>query len=372
MSTSGVRRQPPGTPRGGEFAPFTQGEPLDDGALTDGQDYTIATEDGVVIAQVGHRDISSPGSGPGESIVGRDTVYTTRYDTKEEKLAAIHSELEKHVADLADDQQWQDYLDAAARFHQYSLSNQLLIAVQTQGKATRVAGFQKWKEFDRSVMKGEKGIVILAPRTVNATVKDGAGNPVLGDDGKPLKRRTVIGFTTATVFDVSQTQGKELPRSRWNDNLAEAPPDGYAEDLEQAIRDHGYEVEYAETGDGSAGYTSAGRRKVVIGPGSPANQARALAHELGHIACGHMENLEGYHSGHGGKRSKFETEADSVAYVLSRANGMSGEMLTNSGDYIAGWAHGDNDLVRKTGEHVQKTVKGLLTPGRFRNADKQY
>jgi antirestriction protein ArdC len=211
--------------------------------------------------------------------------------------------------------------------------------------------------------------VILAPRTVTEPEKDDTGNPVKGPDGKPAKRRRVIGFTTATVFDVSQTDGKPLPHSRWNDELPGEPPDGYREDLEAAIRDAGYEVEYAETGDGSAGYTSPGSKKVVIGPGSPANQARTLAHELGHIASGHMDNIADCHSGHGGKRSQFETEADSVAYVLSRANGMPGEMLTNTGDYIAGWSGGDTELVGKTGEHVQKTVKELLAPGRFRNAD---
>lgn len=300
------------------------------------------------------------------SIVDRDSVFTRRYDTQEERLAAIQSELEKRVTSLADDERWQDYLDTMAKFHRYSFSNQMLIAVQTNGQATRVAGFNKWKEMDRSVRKGEKAITILAPKIANIIKKDASGNPVIGDDGKPVKERRVVGFTTASVFDVSQTDGKPLPRSRWDQELSEEPPPGFKADLEQAISEAGYTVHYEPTGSAAAGYTDPSTKRVVVGPGSPANQVRTLAHELGHISCGHVdESPNAYHADRGAK----ETEAESVAYVLCRANGMSPQIGDNSGDYIAGWGGTDGEQVRKSAELVQKTVKGLLAGGLFRNAD---
>src|SRR5699024_10680204 len=80
-----------------------------------------------------------------------------RFGSLDEKLSAIHTELEAKIAGLGDDEQWQSYLDTMSRFHTYSLSNQLLIQIQRPG-ATTVAGFRKWKEMGRHVKKGERGI----------------------------------------------------------------------------------------------------------------------------------------------------------------------------------------------------------------------
>lgn len=136
MSPATIKRVRQGVPAGGQFA--TQGRTEIDLELTGD-------------------DASSPAD-PAEhgSIVERESLYTQRYETIDDKLAALHGEIEGHDAALADDDYWHSYLDAMSKFHRYSFGNQLLIAMQTRGQASHVMGFRKWTELDRSVMKGEK------------------------------------------------------------------------------------------------------------------------------------------------------------------------------------------------------------------------
>lgn len=293
------------------------------------------------------------------------TVFTKKYDTIEEKLEALRGELDEGVANLASDADWHNFLNTMGEFHNYSLSNQMLIQIQCPG-ATRVAGFQKWKkEFERNVMKGEKGIVILAPRMIRKDVKDAAGKPVMVD-GKATKRPQVIGFTTASVFDISQTDGKDLPSDL--QGFSEEPPAGLAEDLTALIEDEGYTVEFKKLDGQMHGYTSPAEKKVVIDPQhSAGSQAKTLAHELGHIKAGHLDRTDEYHSGTGGCRGEMEVEAESIAYVVCRANGMSTEINRSSSTYLDSWTRNDKETIKRTAEHVAKTVKTLIGSGKFRN-----
>lgn len=284
-----------------------------------------------------------------------------RYDTLEEKIDAMKEELSAGVADLADDENWQRHLEVMSQFHQYSFQNQILISIQ-RPNATRVAGFKVWKSVGRSVMKGEKGIAILAPKVVNARDKV-TGEPELDENGKPKRR--VVGFTSATVFDVSQTDGEPLPEVY--QELSEEPPAGFVEDLEKAIAANGYEVVYEKTGDASLGYTSPKTKRVVIDPDlSPGTRATTLAHELGHIECGHMDRLDEYHTGHGGCRGEMEVQAESFSYVLSRMNGMQTNLKPAS-EYVAGWGRHDADALRKVGDTLQKAVKGAVGRVKWQN-----
>ena len=294
-----------------------------------------------------------------------ENPFTHRYDSVEEKVKAMQAELAKAVDDLADDENWTRHLNVMARFHGYSLSNQMLIAIQ-RPDATRVAGFKTWQAIGRQVRKGEKGIAILAPRLVNA--RDSNGDLILDDDGKPRKK--IAGFTTATVFDVAQTEGEPLPERIW-EQLSEEPPAGFVEDLVSAVERAGYRVEYRDMSDRSArGFTSASGSKLVVVDSSTTagTQATTLAHELGHILCGHMGNVEDYHVGHGGRRGDMEMEAESFAYVIARANGMATH-ISPASEYIAGWSRRAQADLRATGETVQKAVKAALTGSSWRNAE---
>jgi len=341
MSANTITRVQPGVPSGGQFAAGTHAE----------TDVSLGAE-------------------PAASIVDRDSLFTQRYDTLDEKLTAIHGELETRVAALAEDDDWNRYLDTMSRFHHYSFSNQMLIGVQTHFEATRVAGFKTWQGMNRQVRKGEKGISILAPKTIRKDATDSAGKPTLGPDGKPAKKSVIIGFTAVSVFDVSQTDGEPLPDGESMMTLSEEPPPGFQEDLAAAITESGYAVSYDDIPGTARGFTDPHGHRVVIRAGmSEANQVNTLAHELGHIKAGHVEKLDEYHSGHNGNRGAFEVEAESISYVLCRNQGMSADVGDKSGRYVAGWGNTDPEAVRRSAEHVQKTVKTILGSGRWRNSE---
>lgn len=287
-----------------------------------------------------------------------EIVFTKKYDKVKEKVEAFHAELELAVAGLGDDTNWNNYLHTMSNFHFYSLYDQLLISLQ-RPDASRVAGFRKWQEHDRSAMKGEKGISILRPAVVKTKEKDAAGKPVIGPDGKPVSSSKVIGFSTATVFDVSQTDGKPLPEAYAE--LSEEPPAGFIEDLEQSIRDAGFAVSYEAIPGNGHGFTEpTGKRVVIDEKLSPAERAMTLAHERGHIELGHLERMAEYHTGHDGARGAMEVEAESFAYVVCRAQGMSTAVGGASSTYVAGWSRTDPTAVRKSAEAVAKAVKTVL------------
>lgn len=304
-----------------------------------------------------------------------ESVFTKRYETLDEKVEAFHAELEDQVAALADDEHWNAYLATMSKFHRYSMFNQLLIAAQPRvdenGElcaATRVAGYRKWEEFGRHVKKGEKAIGIFAPKMVRITETDAAGKPVKDAKGKLVKNSRCVGFTTASVFDVSQTEGDPLPEV--DRELTETPPEGFKEDLEAAITDAGFTVSYEPIAGGASGFTEpAGKRVVVDSSLSPANTAQVLAHELGHIKAGHLERMDEYHTGHAGSRGVMEVEADSVSATLCRSQGMSADVVRASSYYVAGWSRDNPDAVKESAQKVSTTVKAILGSGTWRNSE---
>ena len=302
---------------------------------------------------------------PEISLDAEETVFTKRYESVKEKIAAFHDELETRVADLADDENWQNYLHTMGAFHRYSFLNQILIQSQ-RPDATRVASFRKWKELDRSVMKGEKGISILRPAFAKTEEKDANGKPAIGPDGKPIVGRKIIGFSTASVFDVAQTEGKPLPTA--HEELTEDPPAGFIENLEASIRSLGFTVSYEKIPGAARGFTEPGR--VVVDESlNPAERARTLAHEHGHVSLGHLDRIDEYHQGHDGKRGAMEVEAESFAYVVCRSQGMSPLVGGTSATYVAGWQGADTETVRRSAEAVSKAVKGVLGSEIFAEAE---
>ena len=297
-----------------------------------------------------------------------EDAFTRRYGTVEEKIAAFQDELNKKIQTLGEDKNWLAYLGTMSRFHRYSLNNQLLILIQ-RPDATQVAGFNKWKELGRHVCRGERGMSILAPQVVRSALKDENGAPVLGKDGKPLKSQRVVGFKAVKVFDIAQTDGKPLPQPP-GANLSEEPPAGFREDLEKAVRDAGYSVVYSDS-IAAEGATNPKEQTVTIASRlTPALQAATLAHELGHIRAGHLERTAEYHTGHGGQRGQMEIEAESIAYAVCRANGMSTQLGDASGSYVAGWSRSAPEgAVKESAQRVSAVVKEILTSSGWRNID---
>jgi len=263
--------------------------------------------------------------------------------TRTDKLAEAHELLVASVESLTSGDDWARMLEVASRFHRYSAGNVFLIALQ-RPDATRVAGYRTWQSLGRQVRKGEHGIRILAPcRYVDAIVTD--------DDGTEHKTYGVRGFTTTTVFDVSQTDGDGLPDM--GPTLLEG--DGVAglwEGLAAQVTALGYRLERGDCG-GANGRTDHGARTVTVrGDVSDAQATKTLAHELAHVI------LHPCTTAYFQCRGRSEVEAESVAFLVCRAAGLSSDGYTFP--YVAGWADGDAAKVRETADDVLTTARAIL------------
>jgi antirestriction protein ArdC len=300
-------------------------------------------------------------------------TYEKKGPTLTEKLEGYKEELKSRVTALADDANWNHYLTSMSKFHNYSWNNQILIDIQTKGQATHVAGYKTWQSLGRTVNGGEKAIAIIGFRKIKVDATDRNGNKIMGADGKPEKKEIPNFFGTG-VFDIAQTSGDALPEA--HAKMTAEPPVGLTNDLEATIKAKGFSVEYVDNLRGAKGSTSTDPNRKVVQILSSLNdgeRAKTLAHELFHIASGHIERADEYHTGHGGQRNAMEVEAESGAYVLLRANGMD-EHADTSATYVAGWAgvRGGNDrekMVANAAENVAKTTRSLLTDFEWQNSD---
>jgi len=292
------------------------------------------------------------------------TSSTTSTTGGQDKLAALHEQISDGVAALVESDGWRAMLDTAAKFHSYSLGNLLLIGAQAP-QATRVAGFRTWQSVGRQVRKGERGIVILAPCTYRRKAADQAepaapagqqpattcsgGAALQGGGGK----QQVRGFRAVHVFALHQTEGAPLPEVAPALMTGQAPA-GLWDDLAGQVTGYGYAL---ERGDccGANGYTDPTRQVVRVRDDiDNAHAVKTLAHELGHLECGHVTDLPTYLTCQG----RCEVEAESVAYVVAAAHGLDASGYTFA--YVAGWAGGDLTCVRQAAETVTKAARTIL------------
>jgi antirestriction protein ArdC len=229
-----------------------------------------------------------------------------------------------------------NYLAAMARFRQYSWHNLVLIISQ-RPNATRVAGFETWKQLGRNVKKGAKGIMILAPVVMRKSKEEAFSE---NDEEK-----AAVGFRAVFVFDQNDTEGNPIAEL----GSAQGDPSGYTEKLKQFIVQRGIQLEYSDTIDPAQGQCSAGRIVVLRGL-SPADEYATLAHEAGHSLL-HMQERRAETT----KRIR-ETEAEAVAFVLCEAIGLKAK---NSVDYIHLYSGGKETLVKSL-EHIQRATFEML------------
>jgi hypothetical protein len=228
------------------------------------------------------------------------------------------------------------YLNAMSRFHNYSFGNILEIARQ-RPDATRVAGFWKWKELGRSVKKGEKGIRIIAPIVGFRRKKDTEANK----DITKQNTAVLVGFRSAYVFDVSQTEGTELPAMR------EIYGDvGENRDrLIAFIERQGIELAFTERIAPALGMSYGGRIAILPGQ-SKAGEFSTLVHELAHEMLHKAERRTAT------TKTVRETEAEAIAFVIGNAVGL--DAGTASADYIQLY-HGNASLLAESLEVIQQT-----------------
>ena len=298
------------------------------------------------------------------------------------KLQATHEAIVDGVQRLVGGQEWANYLRFAAKFHDYSFNNTVLIWAQAPN-ASYVAGYQAWLQLGRQVRKGEQGISILAPvlsRRNQPVEQGGAGHPAtppapVEPATEPGKRR-IVGVRNATIFDVSQTDpvvpGQELPLMQPALLQGDVAPQLW-DALAAHINDRGFTVERGNC-RGANGITMFEPRTVRVRDDVSTLQAvKTLAHELGHVL---MHNPSGTAAGPRDCRGIVEVEAESVAFMVLASQGLNTADYTFP--YLARWASQAADqeamvaAVRDTGNRViaaSRAIIGRLEPVEHIDAD---
>ncbi|MCT4584089.1 MAG: PBECR4 domain-containing protein [Peptostreptococcaceae bacterium] len=291
-----------------------------------------------------------------------------RINMAEDKTKEILEKLENGIKETMDSEKYKAFLKVQSQFHNYSFNNAMLIYLQ-RPDATRVAGYQAWKKnFKRQVMKGEKGIGILAPSPykydkwidkldpkTKAPIKD----PATGEVKKEKITLEGIKFKKVSVFDVKQTEGKELP-SLCNELQGNS---SNAENIIKAIKQVS-EVPVIEKNidNGAKGYYSRLENVIAVQEGMSLDQtAKTLIHEYAHSQLHNTESAKLL------DRATKEVEAESVAYVVSDRFGV--DTSQYSFEYLASWSSGKDlkelkdsfSLIQKTANKMIEKIENVLT-----------
>lgn len=281
--------------------------------------------------------------------------------TNKERLKEITASIEASIQDLFQSERYADYLRTMSRFHRYSLNNTILIHAQ-RPDATLVAGFNKWRDqFGRNVMRGEKGIKIIAPTPFKKKIEEEKLDPdtklpMRDKDGNIIMEEKEIKipmFKVVTVFDVSQTEGEPLP-----DIVGTLTGDvqNYEAFMEALRRTSPVPIEMKPLSPDTDGFFSIDKQSISIREGmSEVQTVSAVIHEITH------SKLHNYKkdSPDAKDRSTEEVEAESVSFAVCAYYGIqTGE---NSFGYIANWSQ-DKELpeLRASLETINKTASELI------------
>ena len=216
-----------------------------------------------------------------------------------QQVREITDKLEQGIKELFESERFKEYLRTMSKFYHYSFSNTLLIAMQ-KPEATYVAGYTSWqRNFDRQVMKGEKGIKILAPAPYKAKeerekIDPSTQKPVLDADGKPVTETVEVmrpAFKVVSVFDISQTDGKELP-DIIVDELS-GSVENYAAFFEALKQESPVPIAFEEIPGGAKGYFSPAENRIAIQEGmSEIQTIKTAIHEIAHAKLHSIDRPE--------------------------------------------------------------------------------
>ena len=264
-------------------------------------------------------------------------------NTQSQKVREITDRLEAGIQELFNSEQYRTWLRTMSKFHSYSLNNTLLIAFQMP-EATLVAGYTAWqKQFGRQVLKGEKGIKILAPTPFKKKLEmekldEKTQQPILDENGDPVTEQQEIlipAFKVVSVFDVSQTEGRELP-TIGVDELS-----GTVEQYEQMFaalkRSCPVPVAFENIEGGAKGYYHQLEQRIALQEGmSQIQTIKTLIHEMAHQKLHAMPPALLASETEEKSRSAKEVEAESVAFTVCSHFGI--DASDYSFAYIAGWS----------------------------------
>ena len=288
-------------------------------------------------------------------------------NTQYQKVKEITDQLEQGIQDLFESEKYMSWLRTMSRFHDYSLNNTLLIAFQ-RPDATLVAGYTAWqKQFGRQVQKGEKAIKILAPAPYKEKVEIEKLDPVTkmpiySDDGKPIievQEVTRPAFKVVNVFDVSQTEGREIP-SLGVDELSGDVRE-YEIFFEALKRSCPVPMEFENIEGSAKGYYHQMEQRIAIREGmSQVQTIKTVIHEMAHQRLHAVDPLDEKSEIINQTRSSKEVEAESVAYTVCQHYGI--ETSDYSFAYVAGWSHGkETPELKASLNTIRKTANEMIT-----------
>ena len=262
-----------------------------------------------------------------------------------EKLKEITDRLEQGIAELFDSERYKEYLKVMSKFHNYSFRNTVLIAMQ-KPDASLVAGFSAWKNnFERNVMKGQKGIKIIAPSPYKIKqemqkIDPHTQKPIIGKDGKPVteeKEVTIPAYKVVSVFDVSQTEGKELPDIAVDELTGDV--DRYKDFFAALEKTSPVPIAFENIEGGSHGYYHLEDKRIAINEGmSELQTLKTAIHEIAHAKLHDIDLNAPKDEQPPVDRRTREVEAESVAYTVCQHYGL--DTSDYSFGYVAGWSSG--------------------------------
>ena len=293
--------------------------------------------------------------------------------TSKDRMWEIVDSIENGIKELFESDKYRQYLSTMSRFHRYSVNNTMLIYMQ-RPDATHVAGFNKWRDqFGRNVLKGEKGIRIIAPTPYKKKVEEiktdpETNAPVLDADGKAIieeKEIRIPMFKVVSVFDVSQTSGKPLPQlaADLSGNVQQ-----YEVFMEALRRASPVPMEIKPVARDTDGFFSIKAQSITIRAGmSEVQTVCAAVHEIAHAKLHDYEHMteladDGETILVPGEKSRNteEVEAESISYAVCQYYGI--ETGENSFGYIATWSKGKElKELRASLETINKTASELIT-----------
>lgn len=261
----------------------------------------------------------------------------TKQNKRREKVQQLYTQLDEGVSRFIDSEAWKQFLAFQSRFHRYSFNNAVLIWAQ-RPDASLVAGFNQWKKMGRNVKKGERSIQILAP--LIRKEEDETGEEV----------HRVYGYKYVCVFDVSQTEGEQLPSIADPLTTSTDPGRLLYDALRQVIT-----IPVAEEnipGDSCQGYYSPAEHRIALRKGLATDQAaKTLCHEYVHSLL-HHKDAEAV------PPEARECVAEGTAYVVANYFGL--DTSEYSFGYVASWSDGDKDYIRTVGTEIQKTAATII------------
>ena len=284
-------------------------------------------------------------------------------------MDSIMQSLESGVEELFTSNRYQEFLKTMAKFHNYSFNNTMLIAMQ-RPDATLVTSYKNWQSMGRQVMKGEKGITIIAPapykKMKEKEVLDENQRPIMGTDGKPKTEQvevTVPHFKAVTVFDIAQTSGE--PIQTLAPELLTAAEQDFDSFMQAIQKISPVPIRFDEIDGNANGYYHNADKEIVIKKGLSESQTLKTAiHETVHAKLHDKEIMESL--GVEKDRLTKEVEAESVAYCVCSSFGL--DTSDYSFPYIAGWSSSREmkemkasmDVIRKTaGEMIDQLTEEL-------------